>query len=245
MSELLESRPRVACDPYIRGVSRLLRTFALVLSLLAVSLAGACASNDQAGSGSQASGASDSPVAAGKSTPAADATRSFTVDEARLAFDLPADWKKFDQGKMREALSNSSVMDDLNSRVGVSREQFQQLLSSNIVVFLTAPQAVDGFLDNVNVGVFDQPLPGAGVFELQYRALGATHVRSKHVSTKVGDGFSTAYILEAGGQRVQGQAIALEVDGRTVVITVSSSDGRETDDLVSGIRDSLAPAAAS
>jgi len=126
---------------------------------------------------------------------ASERTRSFSVDEAHLSFDLPSGWEEFDRDKMQEALSDSTVMDDLTDRMGLSSEQFQQMMASNIVLYVTAPHAVAGFLGNVNVLLADGKLPSQGAIELQYRALGATDVGSHEASTHVGDGFSTTYTL--------------------------------------------------
>jgi hypothetical protein len=72
----------------------------------------------------------DSSRSAG--SPASEETRSFSVDEAHLSFDLPSDWEEFDRDTMQEALSDSTVMDDLTDRMGMSSEQFQQMMASNI-----------------------------------------------------------------------------------------------------------------
>ncbi|KAA1429021.1 hypothetical protein [Nocardioides antri] len=100
---------------------------------------------------------------------ASEDTRSFSVDEAEVSFDLPSDWEEFDRDKMQEALSDSSTMDDLTDRMGMSREQFEQMMASNIVLWVTAPHAEDGFLGNVNVLFADGKLPTMGAVELQSR----------------------------------------------------------------------------
>jgi len=195
--------------------------------LVSVLLAGACAGED--------------PTRPADSS-ASGATRSFSVDEAHLSFDLPSDWEEFDRDRMQEALSDSTTMDDLTDRMGMSDEQFQQMLASNVVLFVTAPHAVAGFLDNVNVVVADGRLPRLGSFELQFRHLGATDIRSAEVSTDVGDGYSTTYTLALNGIEVHGQAIAFAVEDRVVMITVSSHDAGEADSVADEIRHSLAPA---
>jgi predicted nucleic acid-binding Zn ribbon protein len=179
-------------------------------------------------------------VAADKDSPASDQTRSFSVDEAHLSFDLPSDWEEFDRDKMQEAFSDSAEMDELTDRMGVSNEQFRQMMASNIVLFVTAPHAEAGFLSNVNVIVSDGKLPTVGTVELQYRALGAIDIDSEEWRTDMGDGHSTTYTLGMNGNEVHGAAILLRPHDKTVVITVSSHDASETDRLADEIRNSLA-----
>ena len=166
-------------------------------------------------------------------------SRSFEVDEAGVTFDLPAKWEEFDRERMNEALSNSSTMDDLTDRMGLTSDQFRQLMASNIVLYVTAPHASGGFLDNVNVLVFDGALPSKRALELQYRALGATHVRSEDVETDAGDGYGTTYDLEVGRSVVHGEALSLDAGRKTVVITVSTDDTGDTADLVQQVTESL------
>ena len=206
-------------------MKNLLRAVALGACLAILSLAAACSSADS----SRSVGSTSS-----------EETRSFSVDEADVSFELPSDWEEFDRDKMRDALSDSSAMDDLFDRMGVSIEQFQQMMASNVVLFVTAPYAEGGFLDNVNVVVADGRLPSMGAFELQYRGLGATDVHSVKAITDVGDGYATTYTLEVNGTEVNGQAVALGVDDQAVVITVSSRAAGEADELANGIRHSVA-----
>lgn len=171
---------------------------------------------------------------------ASDEMRSFTVDEADLSFDLPEDWEEFELDKMQDALTDLDEMDELTDRMGVSSEQFYQMMASNIVLYVTAPHAVDGFLSNVNVIVADVSLPSLGTLELQYRALGATDIETDEVSTRVGDGYATTYTLELNGDELHGQGTALDLGDQFVFITVSSKDAEELDRLGAELRESLA-----
>lgn len=207
-------------------MTSLKRTIAAAACLAAVTLTGACSSGDDS------SKASDAP-----------STSSFTIEEAGVSFDLPSDWDDLDQEKLQEALTDNEVMDEMTDRMGMTAEQLQQMMSSNLVLYAAAPHAVDGFLDNLNVMVFDEALPNAGTFELQYRSLGATDITSEDVTTDAGDGSRTTYLLEMGEVTVHGEVIAVDVDGKAVVITLSGHDSGEIADLADDVADSLAPAA--
>ena len=206
-------------------MTSLKRTIAAAACLAAMTLTGACASDSS-------SKASDEP-----------STSSYTVEEAGISFDLPADWDNLDQDTLQEAMSDNEVMDEMTDRMGMTSEQLQQMMSSNLVLYAAAPHAADGFLDNANVMVFDEALPNAGTFELQYRSLGASEITSEDATTEVGDGYRTTYVLTMGETTVHGEVIALEVDGKSVVITISGHDAGDTADLADDVADSLAPAA--
>lgn len=207
-------------------MTSLSRTIAAAACLAVVSLTGACSGDG---------GSSDS--AKGPTS------HSFTVAEGKVSFDLPSDWDDLDQDKLQEAMSDNKVMDEMTDRMGMTSDQLKQMMSTSLVLYAAAPHAVDGFLDNLNVMVFDEALPKAGTFELQYRGLGASDISSEDVTTDVGDGYRTTYLLEMGGAEIHGEVLALEVDGQAVVITMSGHDAGEIADLADDVSASLATAA--
>ena len=207
-------------------MTSLKRTIAAAACLAAMTLTGACSSDSS-------SKASDEP-----------STSSYTVEEAGISFDLPADWDNLDQDTLKEAMSDNEVMDEMTDRMGMTSEQLQQMMSSNLVLYATAPHATDGFLDNANVMVFDEALPNAGEHQA---AVPQPRRQRDHLRGR-----------DHGGRRrlphdvppddgrdhgVHGEVIALEVDGKSVVITISGHDAGDTADLADDVADSLAPAA--
>ena len=203
----------------------------LLLAALLLAGLGACADD----SGSPASGGHVSADATTKKNTA-------SVPEAGVAFEVPKGWTEFDRDKMQKMLDDNAALDELNDRAGVGKDQFQQMLASNIMLFVTAPQAKNGFLSNINVGLFDTKLPKLGDIEQQYRSIGATDISTDPVTTPVGKGYDTTYSLAMAGLEVHGRALSLQVDGKVVAITVSSGKAKEADQVASAILDSLAAA---
>ena len=181
----------------------------------------------------------------GSSSKASDApsTSTHTVKEIDVSFELPSDWDDLDQDMLIDASANGPLMDELTDRMGLTIEQLQQMASSNLVLFAAAPHAEDGLLSNLNVMVFDEALPKAGALELQYRGIGATDMTSEDVSTDAGDGSRLTYTLEIKDVTMYAEVIALDVDGKAVLITMSGHDAGELADLADDVADSLAPAA--
>ena len=157
-----------------------------------------------------------------------------------MSFDLPSDWKEFDRDKMQDAMKDSSVMKDMEDRMGVTSEQFQQMMASNIVLYVTAPEAEDGFVSNVNALVIDQEMPSADEFQQQFESLGATDVQTEEASTDAGDGYTTTYTLATQGVEAHGEAISIDTPDGVVVITISTVDAGDTEALADGVVDSLA-----
>ena len=207
-------------------MTRLKRTIAAGACLAAMALMGTCSS------GGSSSKASDAP-----------STSTHTVEEIDVSFELPSDWDDLDQDMLIDASANGPLMDELTDRMGLTTEQLQQMASSNLVLFAAAPHAEDGLLSNLNVMVFDEALPKAGALELQYRGIGATDMTSEDVSTDAGDGSRLTYTLEIKDVTMYAEVIALDVDGKAVLITMSGHDAGELADLADDVADSLAPAA--
>ncbi len=192
-----------------------------------VLLAGSCAQQDVGG---PSGGASDAP-------------ETFVVDEAAVSFELPAGWDEFDAETMQDALADNDAMAEFSDRAGMTGDQLQQLIASNISLFIVAPQGDDGLLGNVNVLVFeDEALPTSGALQLQYRTVGAAEIESDDVSTAVGDGYATTYRLELQGRSMYGESLALDVDGSAFVMTITTGTADATDELARQVLASLVTA---
>lgn len=201
------------------------RAAAVAAGVAVLLVAGSCAQQDVGG---PSAGASDAP-------------ETFVVDEAAVSFELPAGWDEFDSKTMQDALEDSAALDEVSDRSGMSSDQMQQLLASNVSLYVVAPRGEDGVLGNVNVMVFDhEKLPTAGALKLQYRTLGAADIESDDVSTEVGDGFATTYQLELQGRSMYGESLALDVNGSAMLLTITSGAADRTDELARQVLESLA-----
>ena len=163
--------------------------------------------------------------------------QAFEVPRVDVEFELPEDWEEFDQEKAAEVASDPN--NPFIERLGMEPAQFEAMLQSQMELFVTAPHARDGFLDNVNVIVFDEEMPSAAQLEMQFRSVGATDIESDDLETEVGDGHSVDYTISNDDLTVHGNALVVEVGDSVLLITTSASDGDDTDEVSDHIAESL------
>jgi hypothetical protein len=174
---------------------------------------------------------------------AADQPRPVDVELPHgLSFQLPDGWSTMKSSSAAEVAASSEEFDEMSDSLGVSTEQMKQQLSA-VDVFLTAPRASGGFLDNVNALQIPGPLPTAASLEMQYRAVGASAIDVEDRSTDVGTARVTTYEMTSGGNEIHGGSVAVAHADTVAVITVSTGSDRRTGQLVDQVLDTLAAGA--
>ena len=176
-----------------------------------------------------------------ESTPAA----GESVGTDLVSFELPEDWAVLDQDQVGDKVGDEDnpVVEDLADRMGLDPAALAQQMQS-VELFAAAPGgAVDGFVTNVNV--VEQASPPGGVPEGD-----ALRPQLETFADEVGDiepleagdleGVRATYVLETGGQRVNGVQLYVEVDDQVSIITVSARDADDAEDVADTIEDSLA-----
>jgi hypothetical protein len=170
----------------------------------------------------------------------ADHPQSMTVPlPDGLAFQLPSGWATMKSAAAADAASSNEDFADMADTMGMTADQLERQVAA-LDVFLTAPRARDGFLDNVNALHTPGPLPTAGALELQYRAMGASAIEVADHSTELGTAHVTTYDLKIGANQVHGGSVAVAHGDNVVVITASTSSTTRTEKLVAQILDTVA-----
>lgn len=232
----------------------LLAPVALCLALVAAG----CSSDDTAEQSAEKS--ADSPAATAAESPAestaaaspsADAsepsepdTDTQEVATDQVAFDVPASWVTIDAAEAfsGDDATEDPVVQDLAARLGVTPEQAVQTFAQMDLIVTSDGERDAGVLTNLNVVHFPGALPTESAARAELRQIGATVTSIKAVETGVGDALRVAYTLEAGGGQVRSQALAVDVDGQLVTITVTAGTETTSDELTDLVVDSLTAA---
>lgn len=232
----------------------LLTPVALCLALVAAG----CSSDDTAEQSAEKS--ADSPAATAAESPAestaaaspsADAsepsepdTDTQEVATDQVAFDVPASWVTVDAAEAfsGDDATEDPVVQDLAARLGVTPEQAVQTFAQMDLIVTSDGERDAGVLTNLNVVHFPGALPTESAARAELRQIGATVTSIEAVETGAGDALRVAYTLEAGGGQVRSQALAVDVDGQLVTITVTAGTETTSDELTDLVVDSLTAA---
>lgn len=224
---------------------------------LALAAAG-CSSDDSAEQSAEKS--ADSPAATAAESPAdstaaaspsADAsepsepdTDTQEVATDQVAFDVPASWVTVDAAEAfsGDDATEDPVVQDLAARLGVTPEQAVQTFAQMDLIVTSDGERDAGVLTNLNVVHFPGALPTESAARAELRQIGATITSIEAVETGAGDALRVAYTLEAGGGQVRSQALAVDVDGQLVTITVTAGTETTSDELTDLVVDSLTAA---
>ncbi|GAA2006273.1 hypothetical protein [Nocardioides kribbensis] len=230
----------------------LLAPVALCLALVAAG----CSSDDTAeqSADSPAATAAESPAeSTAAASPSADAsepsepdtdTDTQEVATDQVAFDVPASWVTVDAAEAfsGDDATEDPVVQDLAARLGVTPEQAVQTFAQMDLIVTSDGERDAGVLTNLNVVHFPGALPTESAARAELRQIGATITSIEAVETGAGDALRVAYTLEAGGGQVRSQALAVDVDGQLVTITVTAGTETTSDELTDLVVDSLTAA---
>jgi hypothetical protein len=218
------------------------RSLALPLLVATALTLGGCGSKDVRSATPSAPRTSPSTTA----TPTADAvtgdTQVVKVEKYGVSFELPKGWITLDAKKALAGSGKSPIWDELAGRMGTTRQQLVQMLSSSVQTFSVSDQgAHHGFLDNVNTVGQEEELNDEQI-KLQLASLGAKPGTFEHTTGPAGDVTRVAYELPTkSGGTVRAVVVAVTVDGATVFVTVSSSTAASAARIADMVQASLAP----
>ncbi|WP_228942209.1 hypothetical protein [Nocardioides sp. Leaf374] len=230
-----------------------LRPFLAPVALCLALVATGCSSDDSADGPSESS-----PETSAASSPSASASEPSETSEPdtdtetdtqevatdQVAFDVPGSWVTVDAAEAfsGDDATEDPVVQDLAERLGVTPEQAVQTFAQMDLIVTSDGERDAGVLTNLNVVHVPGALPTESAARAELKQIGATITSIEAVETGAGDALRVAYTLEAGGGQVRSQALAVDVDGQLVTITVTAGTETTSDELTDLVVDSLTAA---
>ena len=203
---------------------------ALVAALICLTSAG-CSADDGSSRGGTSSG--------GGTSSEADTRR---VSAAGISFEAPEGWEELDAAEVAEGAGENSTVGEIADSMGVTPDQFEQMMASIDLFLFSDEGAQHGFLDNVNVLQIPGRMPNDEQLKLQFLQFGADVRDVSHQETELGDAAVVVYEAEFSGRAVQGEGIYVDVGDGPVAVTVSAFDRDTTAEVADQILDTLAEA---
>ena len=159
-----------------------------------------------------------------------------------VSFEVPEGWTSVDPVEVADGAADDEAVQGLAEGLGVAPEELESAIAGvDLFVFEDGGRA-DGFLDNINVTSPGGDLPTQDQLETEFSGLGATVGVFEEVETDLGNSVTLTYQLPVGATEVQGEVIAVEVDGASVAVTVSTTDPDLTEEIAAQVLDSLGEA---
>lgn len=211
---------------------------ALAGTLLALALVG-CSSDESGGSSAPEQESSSAEQESSSPEQTSDADQ---VSGGGVSFDSPEGWKSVDAADVSDQTEGNAELDKAAEEMGLDPEQLRQTLGNAELLLLDPESAATGYADNINVMVPGGALPPESAIEEQFSSIGATVQEVTTEETDLGEVVSVAYELPLSGTTIHGEALATEVDGDMVTITVSTSDRADTTRLADDVLSSLTAA---
>ncbi len=168
---------------------------------------------------------------------------TLTVPDVDLEFEVPEGWAGFEDAEgALEAGTRTEAFEEMAGRAGMEVEEFADQLPANTDLFVAAPHAEEGFLDNLNlISADDTEVPSLGATEAQLRAVGGDVTGSEKVRTNAGRGLLVDYILDVQDLKIYGTSVAVAVDGDVLTFTTSSKDVKTAHGVAVMVVESLTP----
>jgi hypothetical protein len=164
------------------------------------------------------------------------------VSAVGISFEVPDGWEELDAAEVAEGAGENETIGDIADSLGVTPDQFEQMMASIDLFLFSDEGAKQGVLDNVNVLQIPGRMPNDEQLKLQFLQFGADVLDVSHEETDLGDTAVVVYEAEFSGVAVQGEGIYVDVGDGPVAVTVSASERETTDEISEGILDTLAEA---
>jgi hypothetical protein len=165
------------------------------------------------------------------------------VAVAGISFEAPAGWEELDADEVAEESGESSEMAEVADGMGVTLDQLTRTIRSVDLLMVSDEGPGDGFIDNLNVVRIPGRLPNDDrLLKQQFGQLGADVKRLSHERTELGDTTVAVVELEMAGKTVQGELLLVYVRGKTVCVTIGTSERETTDEVADRVLDTQAEA---
>jgi hypothetical protein len=161
------------------------------------------------------------------------------VSAAGISFEVPEGWEELDAAEVAEGAGENSTIGELADSMGVTPDQFEQMMASIDLFLFSDEGAQQGFLDNVNVLKTPGRMPNDEQLKLQFLQFGADVRDVSHEETDAGDAAVVVYEAEFSGLRVQGEAVYVDAGQGLVGVTISASERDTVDEIADGVLDTL------
>ena len=201
--------------------------------LLVPVVVAACATSDEGAGRLPADPPLANDVAPEQQVAAPDGTRIERFEALGLSFAVPEDWVTvdgMDAGEMIDAAGDVGALDELED-AGVSEQDVADALDGARTLTVVSPDTSAGLASNLTVTELPVPggLPSVPLLEAGVEMTGAELLGSTTTARSGLDVVAIRYRFALGDLAIEGTSAFVEVDGRGVSLTVSSSDRAEAD----------------
>lgn len=223
----------------VRRLGPLLASGAVLLALVG------CGSDaDPEDSGTESSTAQSPSADAADTSEAAEPSAEEGAEEGRVSgggvsFALPPGWTSVEAADVKAQAEDNSAFAEAAEEMGMSAEELGAAVGQAELLLLDPDSAATGFTSNINVTLPGGALPSESEIEQQFTQIGATVTGLSTEEAGVGEVVNVVYDMSISGGEIHGEALAAEVNGELVIVTVSAAKRAETTKLADGILSSL------
>lgn len=163
---------------------------------------------------------------------------SVTATKSGLTFDVPDGWETIDPSALADKPEDApESIKTMAEDAGMPVDQFLQNLSTAIDV-LVMGEAEDGYAQNINV-VAGPAAVDTTQLKANLEQQNATITGTEEIKTEAGTTPMATYTMPVGDQTVHGAMIAAPSDSGAGIITVSTLDEGDTEEIAKTITDSV------
>lgn len=160
-----------------------------------------------------------------------------------VTFAVPETYTVLDAAELGDDFYEGAAFEELAQRTGQSIEEFERFLKEVVELYIFAPAAAEGFVDNVTVASVPTPgLPTSEQLEQTFEGFGAQKLTIDAGSERGLDYLQSVYEVPVGQLVVFGVDLHILVGGTPVEITASAGTRETADELGALILETVAPA---
>ena len=170
-----------------------------------------------------------------------DGTTEVESSSLGITFAVPETYTVLDPAELGDDFYQGAAIEELAARAGLTIEEFERFLKEVVELYVFAPAAAEGFVDNVTVASVPSPdLPTAEQLQQTFEGLGAQNLTVDPGSQRGLDYLQSVYELPIGHQVVYGADLHILIDGTPVEITATAGTRQTADDLGALVLDTVA-----
>lgn len=170
-----------------------------------------------------------------------DGTTEVESSSLGITFAVPETYTVLDPAELGDDFYQGAAIEELAARAGLTIEEFERFLKEVVELYVFAPAAAEGFVDNVTVASVPSPdLPTAEQLQQTFEGLGAQNLTVDPGSQRGLDYLQSVYELPIGQQVVYGVDLHILIDGTPVEITATAGTRQTADDLGALVLDTVA-----
>lgn len=176
-------------------------------------------------------------------TSAPEGTILVTSAPLGVSFAVPETYTVLDPTELDDDFYQGAAFEELALRAGLAPEEFQLFLEEAVDLYVFAPAASEGYVDNVTMqGVDGTALPSEDQFSQTLGGLGATALEVRAGESRRLPFVQGSYEILVGDTTVYGVNTQVLIDERPVELTVTASRRDIADELGALVLDTVRPA---